>query len=223
MRSDKIIELMKAYQVLVNDLSTFIPLNKSQETFIVYTLIEKVFFDKFFSEFIDIDKIPKTTGKLIEYFKEQHNFDKQQILEIILSSPPILLYSDRIEDIYCIAKQGEYKATVLANEDKFKSYKNDSSLIKYIDLIDGENRNNALILKCLVQGIKESDYYMDTILSSTSRKDIATYYGIDEKDNTKQILEKLNEKVKENDKKSYFITKSTKSNYDNEKPTGKVI
>lgn len=197
---NKFNELIEGYKNFIIKFSQIIPLNQNQQKFIIYTLVKDVINDDFFREYSKIKNIPKSPENLISYLSEKYMLNEKEIKEIVLSSPQILLYSDRVEDIYNFYKFDEHKAIILVNGDQYKCYRKEDSFVEYIDLINEDYK--LTIIEALYNRIKDDPYYIDELINGIKREDIAEYYKINENFTLKEKLEKLNFKT---DLKNYYI------------------
>lgn len=182
-----------------SSLEKIFSINFDEFSLLIKTIIQDINVDDFYS-------------KTLIYEGKISNFDEPQLLEIkklfihlglsdleikkiIVTIPEILLFSNRIEDIYPIYKNNTFKGIVLINENDYRAYSYSESSYKLASL------NNLANNK-----INDYRYLVENLLNSLKREDIKQQLGFEITEDTKlnDIFLAL---TKDYSRKNYYFKK----------------
>ena len=182
---------------------------------IIIHLISISFKDDFYKEFMKVDSINKCFKKknllqLNNYFSSL-KFTKSEINLLLKYTPEILLYSNRIRDIYPLYKSSDFKGYVLLNGEDYRAYdsvddflENDGNNLK-IDYSSINNFKEAISVDIRRNLLDfENNLTVKSMLELLKREDVKDYYGIDDNSSLREKFDALSSKY---NKRNYYFYK----------------
>lgn len=145
----------------------------------------------------DVDRIFQRDSILtIEKYLLSFGLSFEQVKEIIIQTPEILFYVDRLQDTYLIYQSGEFKGYVLLDGEKYKAYR----ILEKKDP-EIEDEEDELIGDWRIENIPEYLHVVDdhsyqkmlekAIIQLKTRPDLRALYGISENATTRELLDAL--------------------------------
>ncbi len=172
-------------------------INFEEFSSLINTIIKDVTFDEFYNKLLK----KKTQfnsfeeSSLLEIKKVFINLGlgELEIKKIILTIPDVILFSDKIEDIYPIYKSNEFKGIAFVNDNEYRaySYSESSYRLRYLNQILDSKTNNY-------------DYIIESLLNSLKRKDVREELNI-KSDNELDLKDKFTVLTRIYSKKNYYL------------------
>lgn len=181
--------LVHSYGQELSKIALPLEITPSEQNGIVYNLIVNSIRNSFFIDSGPSLELPLDFEGITTHLS-QNGLTKQQIKELLLKSPQILLYCQRPDDIYLLFKGDEYQSYVLVNGNDYRCYS--KALFDYSKMIAQDLKGDADYTG-LVDKIIATDepYHLQIILDSANREDFQREYGLSSEDTVKDILEKM--------------------------------
>ena len=145
----------------------------------------------------DVDNIFQRDSILtIEKYLLSFGLSFEQVKEIIIQTPEILFYVNRLQDTYLIYQSGEFKGYVLLDGENYKAYR----ILEKKDQ-EIEDEEDVLIGDWRIENIPEYLHVVDdhsyqkmlekAIIQLKTRPDLRALYGISENATTRELLDAL--------------------------------
>ena len=179
-------------EIIENIMNTFeLDMYESKE--VLLRCVNIIVKDPFYNSSMDYEMINGIFNKVklnnLKDFLLKLDMSTTELKKMIINTPQILLYSTRINLIYPIFKNDEFKGYALINNDKFKSYS-----------ISNINQNDFSS-----EGYYEFynyDYIVNQMLEQLNREDIKEELKIE---NNADLKTKFNSLVREYSMKNYHF------------------
>ena len=178
---------------LYTNMHTVFDISFGEFTSIIKHITTVIKIDEFYSDIVKLDKMLMYLEKggllKIKKYLTSIELEDDVIKNIIVNTPEILLFSDRLEYIFPIFKGDDFKGYALLNENDYRAYSILSMKDRYYD-VNYECYKNDLVVK--------------SMLGSLSRKDVMDYYNITEKSS---LLDKFYALSAKYNKRNYYFYK----------------
>ncbi len=180
---------------LYNNFKMVFMVNQEEYANILKRIIKDILKDSFYELLLKNNNIDFSKDSLINIknYLINLNLEEEQIKEVIVTIPEIILFNKMINNIFPIYKNNNFKGLAFVYNNSYRSYSYSMSSYKLNSLNNIVDNN-----------VNYYNYVIDSLLKSLEREDIKEKLKIDE--NT-SLNEKFISLSKDYSKKNYYFKK----------------
>ena len=199
---------VKRFDEIYHDMHSVFNLNTLMVRDIIIHFLSVTFKDDFYKEFTKVDIMEKCLKKKnlikLREFLLSIKLKPLDINVLLICTPEILLFSNRIMDIYPLFKSNEFKGYALLNGEKYKSY--DSVEEYFLNNINNlqDEYSNLYAYKEKEKQDFENNLTVRSMLELLKRKDVMDYYDINSNSTLRDKFDALSSRY---NKRNYYFYK----------------
>ncbi len=181
---------------LYNNFKIVFNINLEEYNNLVRRIVKDILKDSFYDLLVKNNSIDFNKESLlnIKEYLIKLNLNKEEIKEVIITIPEIVLFNKLINNVFPIYKNNNFKGVAFVYNDSYRSYSYSISSYKL------NNLNNIVD-----NNVNYYNYVIDSLLRSLEREDIKSKLSIDE---NAPLNEKFRSLSKDYSKKNYYFKKA---------------